>query len=84
MEQEQIVEVKVTAQEIGDVAEKIRQAVMEYHPYSVVLACLTVAIVLNNPSIKLEKLIDGVQKASQWIALFSMDLDGISPGAKAN
>lgn len=39
------------------------------------MACIAYSILLQAPDIKLEKLIEGVKGASEWLALYCSDYD---------
>ncbi len=70
MPKSNITEMRADGEEIFDIIDKLEPVLKDETAPNAVIACLSLAIMLQNPSLALMKLQEAVLGASRWIALF--------------
>ena len=79
----EIVTVRAKAGEIARVIENLREITAGEDVGATLMACIGYALILQRPSIKQKDLVEGITHASNWIAFYLENLDGI-PKEKIN
>lgn len=64
----------VSNDDVFKIVQKLEGLIAEEQPAHVIIACLSVALILQHPEINLDQLGEGVHGMSQWTALF---IDGL-------
>ena len=71
-----IQQLSATGEQVGAIIDKIEGAITGEPKHHVLMACLTLALVMQYPNISAEELQEGVKRTSQFIAFYLEGING--------
>ncbi len=78
-----IIQASATGEQIARIVNNIQEAVSEESRTDILMACLSMAIILQEPDITPSNLVKGVKESSQFIALYLSSLTPV-PSSQLN
>jgi hypothetical protein len=74
-------EISATGADVQMIVEQIEPILMGFPRHHVLIACITLAMLMQHPDISPTQLQEGVKGVSQWMALFLSTTgdDGVTP-----
>lgn len=81
MSSEPMFTAKATGSEIQAIVLAIEKATRNKNQDHVYMGCLTLALLLQNPNLTMDEMLDGVKAISEYVAMY---LSGTGEGTKVN
>lgn len=74
-----IIQATATGEQIARIVNNIQEVVLDETRTDILMACLSMALILQEPDITPVNLVKGVKESSQFIALFLSSLNPLTP-----